>query len=70
MRKNTSNEIYSDYVNPEAEREFRNKVFNPEILTNAMTGEVYYKRERSQTPKRPAPTIEELKRRELNFFNI
>lgn len=63
MRKNSDNEIYAEYQNPTAEREFRNKVFNPEVLTSAMTGVPCYRKERSPSPMRSVPTIEELKER-------
>ncbi|XP_014296060.2 uncharacterized protein LOC103572661 isoform X2 [Microplitis demolitor] len=61
LRKNSNNEIYPEYTNPEAEREFRDRVFNPKILTTAMTGMPYYRKEKSPESIRRTPTIEELK---------
>ncbi|XP_011299815.1 ABC transporter F family member 4 [Fopius arisanus] len=60
LRKNSNNEIYQDYQNPEAEREFRDRVFNPDILSTAITGTNSYRKERSPSPKQPLPTIQEL----------
>ncbi|XP_057324529.1 uncharacterized protein LOC130667101 isoform X2 [Microplitis mediator] len=61
LRKNSNNEIYPEYTNAEAEREFRDRVFNPKILTTAMTGMPYYRKEKSPESIRRIPTIEELK---------
>ncbi|XP_034939179.1 myelin transcription factor 1 isoform X6 [Chelonus insularis] len=61
VRKNSNNVIYAEYSHPEAEREFRDRVFNPELLTTAITGMPYYNKESSPIPNKRAPTIDELK---------
>ncbi|KAL6443056.1 hypothetical protein ACFW04_002796 [Cataglyphis niger] len=60
LKKNSDNEIISEYPGAAAEKEFRKMVFSPEALATAMTGgTLHYPREKS--PYRTAPTIEELK---------
>ncbi|XP_044007925.1 uncharacterized protein LOC122852284 isoform X2 [Aphidius gifuensis] len=61
LRKNSKNEIHQDYRNIEAEREFRNRVFNPAALASAITGAPYPKKEKTPVPAKPIKTIEELK---------
>ncbi|XP_024945217.1 uncharacterized protein LOC107272140 isoform X5 [Cephus cinctus] len=61
LKKNTDNEIISEYPGAAAEKEFRKMVFSPEALASAMTGTLHCRKERSASPARPAPTIEELK---------
>ncbi|XP_033221782.1 uncharacterized protein LOC117175986 isoform X2 [Belonocnema kinseyi] len=62
LRKSSGSEIISNpYSNAEAEREFQKMVFNPEVFTKAMSGGTkYFQKERTPSPIRPAPTIEEL----------
>ncbi|XP_043506667.1 ABC transporter F family member 4-like isoform X3 [Frieseomelitta varia] len=62
LRKNSDSEIISEYPGATAEKEFRRMVFSPEAFATAMTGgTMHYQKERSPSPQRPAPTIEELK---------
>ena len=64
LKKNSDSEIISEYPGAAAEKEFRNIVFSPEAFASAMTGgTMNYSKERSPSPQRPAPTIEELKDR-------
>ncbi|XP_077275390.1 RIC3 acetylcholine receptor chaperone isoform X2 [Temnothorax americanus] len=59
LKKNSDSEIISEYPGAAAEKEFRKMVFSPEALATAMTGgTLHYPREKS--PRRTAPTIEEL----------
>lgn len=68
MKKNSDNEIISEYPGAAAEKEFRKMVFSPEALATAMTGgTLHYPREKS--PYRTAPTIEELKDRKFFCVN-
>ncbi|XP_076279447.1 RIC3 acetylcholine receptor chaperone isoform X3 [Lasioglossum baleicum] len=62
LKKNSDSEIISEYPGAAAEKEFRKMVFSPEAFATAMTGgTIHYCKERSQSPHRPVPTIEELK---------
>ncbi|XP_023287486.1 uncharacterized protein LOC111673866 isoform X2 [Orussus abietinus] len=63
VKKNSDSEIISEFPNigAEAEKEFRKMVFSPDVFATAMTGSLQYRKERSASPLRPAPTIEELK---------
>ena len=72
MRKSSDNEIISNpYPNAEAEKEFQKMVFNPEVFTSAMTGDVmHYQTEHSLSPMEPVPTIEELNERKLLKFSL
>ncbi|XP_057324531.1 uncharacterized protein LOC130667101 isoform X3 [Microplitis mediator] len=70
LRKNSNNEIYPEYTNAEAEREFRDRVFNPKILTTAMTGMPYYRKEKSPESIRRIPTIEELKQQAAGDIEV
>ncbi|XP_026301951.1 uncharacterized protein LOC551494 isoform X1 [Apis mellifera] len=62
LRKNSDSEIISEYPGAAAEKEFRKMVFSPEAFATAMTGgTMNYQKERSPSPQRPTPTLEELK---------
>ncbi|XP_031847192.1 RIC3 acetylcholine receptor chaperone isoform X3 [Nomia melanderi] len=62
LKKNSDSEIISEYPGAAAEKEFRKMVFSPEAFATAMTGgTLHYRKERSESPHRPPPTIEELK---------
>ncbi|XP_043799301.1 uncharacterized protein LOC122718380 isoform X1 [Apis laboriosa] len=62
LRKNSDSEIISEYPGAAAEKEFRKMVFSPEAFATAMTGgTINYQKERSPSPQRPTPTLEELK---------
>lgn len=64
MRKNANGDITNEYPGAAAENEFRKMVFSPETLTSAVTGTLYrQKKERSVSPPKPAPSLEELKDR-------
>ena len=66
LRKNSDSEIISEYPGATAEKEFRRMVFSPEAFATAVTGgTMHYQKERSPSPQRPAPTIEELKDRKF-----
>ncbi|XP_076635751.1 RIC3 acetylcholine receptor chaperone isoform X3 [Colletes latitarsis] len=61
LKKNSDGEIISEYPGAAAEKEFRKMVFSPEVFASAMTsGAMHHQKERSVSPHRPAPTIEEL----------
>ncbi|XP_043256621.1 midasin isoform X2 [Colletes gigas] len=61
LKKNSDGEIISEYPGAAAEKEFRKMVFSPEAFASAMTsGTMHHQKERSVSPHRPAPTIEEL----------
>ncbi|XP_034939177.1 mediator of RNA polymerase II transcription subunit 13 isoform X4 [Chelonus insularis] len=70
VRKNSNNVIYAEYSHPEAEREFRDRVFNPELLTTAITGMPYYNKESSPIPNKRAPTIDELKQQDPGEIEV
>ncbi|KOC68121.1 Dynein heavy chain-like protein [Habropoda laboriosa] len=62
LKKNSDSEIIAEYPGAAAEKEFRKMVFSPEAFTTAMTGgSVPRQKERSPSPQKPAPTIQELK---------
>ncbi|CAL7946555.1 unnamed protein product [Xylocopa violacea] len=62
VKKNSDSEIISEYPGAAAEKEFRKMVFSPEAFATAMTGgTMHYQKERTPSPQRTAPTIEELK---------
>ncbi|XP_033328908.2 RIC3 acetylcholine receptor chaperone isoform X3 [Megalopta genalis] len=62
LKKSSDSEIISEYPGAAAEKEFRKMVFSPEAFASAMTGgTMQYCKERSPSPHRPPPTIEELK---------
>lgn len=66
LRKNSDSEIISEYPSAAAEKEFRKMVFSPEAFATAMTGgTMNYQKERSPSPQRPTPTLEELKDRKF-----
>ncbi|XP_017754236.1 PREDICTED: calponin homology domain-containing protein DDB_G0272472 isoform X3 [Eufriesea mexicana] len=61
LRKNSDNEIISEYPGAAAEKEFQKMVFSPEAFATAMTGgTMHYQKERSPSPEGPIPTMEEL----------
>lgn len=67
LRKNSDSEIISEYPGAAAEKEFRKMVFSPEAFATAMTGgTMNYQKERSPSPQRPTPTLEELKDRQYH----
>ncbi|XP_044576334.1 resistance to inhibitors of cholinesterase protein 3 isoform X2 [Cotesia glomerata] len=70
LRKNPNNDIYREYSNPEAEKEFRDRVFNPEILTSAITGVPYYRKEKSPELTKRTPTIDELKQQAAGDIEV
>ncbi|CAD6235421.1 GSCOCG00007891001-RA-CDS [Cotesia congregata] len=70
LRKNPNNDIYREYSNPEAEKEFRDRVFNPEILTSAITGVPHYRKEKSPELIKRTPTIDELKQQAAGDIEV
>lgn len=66
LRKNSDNEIISEYPGAAAEKEFQKMVFSPEAFATAMTGgTMHYQKERPPSPEGPIPTIEELSNRKF-----
>ncbi|KAK0090400.1 hypothetical protein PV325_000682 [Microctonus aethiopoides] len=70
LRKNSNNEIYPEHIRVEAEKEFRDRVFNPEVLTSAIAGMPYYRQRKSQSPVRHLPTVEELRQRDIEVDQL
>ncbi|KAK0173628.1 hypothetical protein PV328_006795 [Microctonus aethiopoides] len=70
LRKNSNNEIYPEHIRVEAEKEFRDRVFNPEVLTSAIAGMPYYRQRKSQSPVRHLPTVEELRQQAAGDIEV
>lgn len=66
LKKSSDSEIISEYPGEAAEKEFQKMVFSPETFATAVTsGSMHRQKERSSSPQRPAPSIEELKDRKF-----
>lgn len=68
LRKSSDSEIISSsgYIGEEAEKEFQKMVFNPEVFKAAFTGSTTKPgKNRSPSPHKRAPTLEELEERKL-----